>query len=87
MHDWQHMGERIELLVSEGTLECPTKCGAKETKLHYLHCKELGVTTGCRKLMSTMMNQLKCINTYPGIIIAISKILNSENEGEWWKSE
>ena len=84
MHDWQHTGDRI-LLMAEGKADCPTKCGMIESKLHYLYCKDRDMQKGRAKIMTTLVQQLKCLRTYPGIITSLQKILRDGFSTCWWQ--
>ena len=80
----KHENDRI-LLMSEGTAECPTQCGELEVKLHYLYCKDEKLKAGRTKLMTTLEQQLKCLQTYPGIIISLKKLLLNGSDDKWWE--
>ena len=58
MHDWQHTGDRIQLM-NEGKADCPTQCGQCETKLHYLQCPDNSVRVERRKALTLFTHQLK----------------------------
>lgn len=73
--------------MTEGTAECPTRCGKKETKVHYLLCTDKELQKGRNQLLKILQQKLKNINTYPGITMMIGKILMLENKDEWWTDQ
>ena len=83
MHDWQYVGER-QHLMGDNTNQCPSKCGEVETKLHYLKCKDVEMTKNRAAHLKTLQQRLRVINTYPGIVSTISKLLTSDYDENWW---
>ena len=77
MHDWQITGTRKRLL-GEGEEMCPAKCGKVETYMHYLVCDDPQLSKAQLCLLLTLQQQLKILNTYPGISLplAISYVMD-----------
>ena len=74
MHHWQYIGERKDLLHAQNNA-CPMQCGNKESKLHYLYCTDPAFHLIREKHLHLLQKQMTAIQTYPGIISAICKIL------------
>lgn len=73
MHDWQHTGHRKKMMA-QGTAEYSARYGKKETKLHYcLLCTDQELKMGRNQQLRMLQQQLKSINTYPGITTMIGK--------------
>lgn len=82
MPDWQVIGERKALMCNEDNLY-PMQCGHIETKLHYLWCKDKEISTLREKHLHLLQTQLKAIETYPGIVTTVTKILNRDFLTGW----
>lgn len=82
MHDWQYIGQRKNLMFDKDGL-CPMQCGEIETKMHYLWCKDKVFFQRRARCQKTLQNQLKAMNTYPGITSTILRIINQVYHQEW----
>ena len=59
------------------------QCGQLKTKLHYLHCTDTKITTTREKHTTLLVKQMKALNSYPGIITAVTKILKNGYNWNW----
>ena len=82
MYDWQAIGERKELMNEEG-VNCLMQCGCKETKMHYLWCRDPEFTFKRQVHLNLLQKQLRAIYTYPGTVATFSKILTVGFDDEW----
>ena len=71
--------------MSEGKVDCPTKCSSNETKLDYLYCQDKEMRIGRSKLVAILVNQLQCLHTYPGITVLLKQILVEGFTTRWWE--
>ena len=82
MHDWQYTdGRKVIMEESEG--QCPAQCGALEDSMHFLVCHSEVMRMWRYKHMRLLKKQLGAINTYPGIIAAVTRALTSGWEEQW----
>ena len=82
MYDWQYVWERKHLM-KESEDKCPMLCGAIETRLHYLWCKDKAFCETRKKHLSLLHKQLDSAGTYPGITATIMKIVTEGINGTW----
>ena len=82
MHDWQYIGERKELMYDKEN-KCPTQCGHREGKMHYLWCTDTQMTLKRNKLLRTLQKQLQATNTCPGINSIFTRIFKHGFEDSW----
>ena len=85
MHDWQYTGDR-KILFKDGDGKCPMNCGATENKLHYIWCKDTTFLNIKLKHLNLFQSQARAINTYPGIITVLAKILLHGFDTSWINS-
>ena len=83
MHDWQYIGERKKLF-NHNHDKCPAQCGEPETKQHYLECKDTTMQASRQSLMRAFRQRLTLLNTYPGLITVLCKIMLEGFTSEWW---
>lgn len=74
MFNWQYVGER-QYLMEEKTGMCPTDCGEMEQGIHYVFYQSKEMKLQREKHKSILLKQLRAINTYPGVITAVSKAI------------
>ena len=82
MHRWQYVGER-KVMMNDGSNLCPAGCGEVEEGMHYLYCTSREMVKRRQKHYTLLVKQLTALNTYPGIIAALTKILQQGWDETW----
>ena len=82
MHDWHNIGSR-KALISKSDRMSPTHSGLIEDKMHFLWCQDIDFKIRRSKHYNLLKKQLQALDTYPGIITAISKLTTIDWNGEW----
>ena len=62
---------------------CPAGCGCIEDSLHYMHCEAKEMVMRRTKHKSLLIKQMRALNTYPGIITVVSKIITHGWDRIW----